>query len=193
MAARAAAAAANGQSSNGSAVGANQPPFGSFADMIRRINSTADPSTPTGTTGGLMQGASAGMTAGMNPSTPTGTTGGLMQGVRAGNLMGGGDQATGATGGLMQGASAGMTAGVGVQDDFQSTTEERLTALEGDGQGQVAQANVNNLESGATSNFIPQNQQEVVKSVVDGNKPSDRGIQQMISKKRKHAIYNKTI
>jgi hypothetical protein len=74
-----------------------------------------------------------------------------------------------------------MTAGVGVQDDFQSTTEERLTALEGDGQGQVAQANVNNLESGATSNFIPQNQQKVVKSVVDGNKPSDRGIQQMMS------------
>jgi hypothetical protein len=104
-----------------------------------------------------------------------------MQGVRAGNLMGGANQSTGATGGLMQGASAGMTAGVGVQDDFQSTTEERLTALEGDGQGQVAQANVNNLESGATSNFIPQNQQKVVKSVVDGNKPSDRGIQQMMS------------
>jgi hypothetical protein len=185
MAARAAAAAAaNGQSSNGTApqqlsgslasivsgstnqqqqqstgttVGANQPPSGSIADMIRRSNSTADPSTPTGTTGGLMQG------------------------VGAGNLMGGVNQATGATGGLMQGASAGMTAGVGVQDDFQSTTEERLTALEGNGQGQVAQANVNNLESGATSNFIPQNQQKVVKSVVDGNKPSDRGIQQMMS------------
>ncbi len=90
---------------------------------------------------------------------------------------------TGTTGGLMQGASAGMTSGVGVEDDFRSTTEERLTALESGGQVNGAQTNVNRLESGAPSNFIPQNQQEVVRAVVDGNKPSDRGIQQMMSKR----------
>jgi hypothetical protein len=78
MAVRAAQAAA---AANPTTVGANQPPSGSLADMIRRSNSTADPSTTTGTTGGLMQG------------------------VGAGNLMGGVNQATGATGGLMQGAS----------------------------------------------------------------------------------------
>ena len=59
----------------------------------------------TGTTGGLMQGASAGMTAGINPSTPTGTTGGLMQG-----------------------ASAGMLSGVNTQGS--GDVESRITALE---------------------------------------------------------------
>jgi predicted lipid-binding transport protein (Tim44 family) len=76
------------QQSTGTTGNANQPSSRSLADMIRRSNSTADPSTQTGTTGGLMQGASAGMTAGMNPSTPTGTTGGLMQGASAGMLSG---------------------------------------------------------------------------------------------------------
>ncbi len=90
---------------------------------------------------------------------------------------------TGTTGGLMQGASAGMTSGVGVEDDFRSTTEERLTALESGGQVNGAQTNINSLESGATSDFIPQKQQEVVRAVVDGNRPSDRGIQQMMSKR----------
>tara|TARA_R110000787_G_scaffold3279_2_gene12991 strand:- start:13 stop:420 length:408 start_codon:yes stop_codon:yes gene_type:complete len=133
MAAKAAAAAAGGQSSN-----ATNPFTGrSLADVIRASNTTADPSQTS----------------------------------------------TGATGGLMQGASAGMTAGVGVQDDFQSTTEERLTALEEGGQEQRTQAGVNTLESGAVSDFIPQNQQKVVGAVVDGNKPSDRGIQRMMSKR----------
>jgi len=90
---------------------------------------------------------------------------------------------TGTTGGLLQGASAGMTSGVGVEDDFRSTTEERLTALESGGQVNGAQTNVNSLESGAPSDFIPQKQQEVVRAVVDGNRPSDRGIQQMMSKR----------
>jgi len=123
-AAAAAAAAANGQSSNGTTVGANQPSSGSLADMIGRSNSTADPYTPTGTTGGLMQDA-----------------------------------------------SAGMVGGVSGVDDFRSTTEERLTALEGGGEGQQVQPSVNTLESGAVSDFIPQNQQKVIKAVVNGNKP----------------------
>lgn len=155
-AAKAAAAAAGGQSSNAT------DPFtgGSLADIIRASNTTADPS-----------------------QTSTGTTGGLMQGVRAGNLTGGVNQATGTTGGLMQDASAGMTSGVGAKDDFRSTTEERLTALEEGGQEQLTQAGVNTLESGAVSDFIPQNQQKVVGAVVGGNKPSDRGIQRMMSKR----------
>lgn len=155
-AAKAAAAAAGGQSSN------TTDPFTgrSLADVIRASNTTADPS-----------------------QTSIGTTGGLMQGVRAGNLMSGVNQATGVTGGLMQDALAGMTSGVGAKDDFRSTTEERLTALEGGGEGQQIQPSVNTLESGAVSDFIPQNQQKVIGSVVDGNKPTDRGINYMVSKR----------
>ena len=154
--------------------------YGSLAEVIKRSNSvdTSAGASPGDINSGLF-GAMRSAVDPNQPQTPTGTTGGLMQGVRAGNLMGGVNQATGTTSGLMQGASAGMTTGVGVQDDFQSTTEERLTALESGGQVQGAQT----LESGATSDFIPQNQQEVVRSVVDGNKPSDRGIQRMMSKR----------
>jgi len=131
--------------------------FGSLAEVIKRSNSI---DTSTGASpGDINSGLFGAMRSAADPNQP--------------------QTPTGATGGLMQDASAGMTAGVGVQDDFQSTTEERLTALESGGQVQGAQT----LESGATSDFIPQNQQEVVRSVVDGNKPSDRGIQRMMSKR----------
>lgn len=135
--------------------------FGSLAEAIKRSNSidTSASASP----GDINSGLFGAMRSAADPNQP--------------------QTPTGATGGLMQGTSAGMTAGVGVQDDFQSTTEERLTALEESGQVNGAQTNVNSLESGATSDFIPQNQQEVVRAVVDGNKPSDRGIQRMMSKR----------
>ncbi len=163
MAAKAAAAAGGGQSSNANPFADRSlaSPFAgrSLADVIRASNTTADPSqTSIGTTSGLMQGASAGM-------------------------LGGVDQASGVTGGLMQDASAGMVGGVSGVDDFRSTTEERLTALESGGEGQQVQPSVNTLESGAVSDFIPQNQQKVIGAVVDGNKSSDRGIKRMMSKR----------
>ena len=135
--------------------------FGSLAEAIKRSNSidTSASASP----GDINSGLFGAMRSAADPNQP--------------------QTPIGATGGLMQGTSAGMTAGVGVQDDFQSTTEERLTALEESGQVNGAQTNVNSLESGATSDFIPQNQQEVVRAVVDGNKPSDRGIQRMMSKR----------
>ena len=118
-----------------------------------------------------------------NAADPS-TGGSLADIIRASNTTADPSQtSTGTTGGLMQGASAGMTSGVGAKDDFRSNTEERLTALEEGGQGQLTQAGVNTLESGAVSNFIPQNQQKVVGAVVGGNKPSDRGIQRMMSKR----------
>ena len=191
MAAKAAAAAGGGQSSNANPFADRSlaSPFAgrSLADVIRASNTTADPSqTSIGTTSGLMQDASAGrlsaksMLDSLNKNNSE--TSGLTQGASAG-MLGGVDQASGVTGGLMQDASAGMVGGVSGVDDFRSTTEERLTALEGGGEGQQVQPSVNTLESGAVSDFIPQNQQKVIGAVVDGNKPSDRGIQRMMSKR----------
>ncbi len=165
MAARAAAAAARaaGASAGGQSSNANLFAGKSLADVIRASNTTADPSqTSIGTTGGLMQDASAGvMNTSQNPSATSTTSGAL----------------AGAT------PDAGIVGGVSGVDDFRSTTEERLTALESGGEGQQVQPSVNTLESGAVSDFIPQNQQKVIGAVVDGNKPSDRGIQRMMSKR----------
>jgi len=154
-----------------------------FRDSLRAVQSTSDTST-TGTTGGALSNAAAGvMNTGQTPGATSSISGALAGATPNAGMLSGVGQASGVTGGLMQDASAGMVGGVSGVDDFRSTTEERLTALEGGGEGQQIQPSVNTLESGAVSDFIPQNQQKVIGSVIDGNKPTDRGINYMVSKR----------
>ena len=99
-----------------------------FRDSLRAVQSTSDTST-TGTTGGALSNAAAGvMNTGQTPGATSSISGALAGATPNAGMLSGVDQASGVTGGLMQDASAGMLSGVNTQGG--GDVESRITALE---------------------------------------------------------------